>query len=44
MPGFGKQITPAEMTALVAFLENLRPPGELPAEAGSTRTNGKQYP
>jgi len=44
MPAYGKQITPAEMTALVAFLENLRPPGELPAEPASTRTKGKEHP
>jgi ubiquinol-cytochrome c reductase cytochrome b subunit len=28
MPAFGKQINPAEMTALVAFLSSLRPAGE----------------
>jgi ubiquinol-cytochrome c reductase cytochrome b subunit len=42
MPAFGKQINPAEMTALVAFLESLRPPGEPPAEPASARTAGKQ--
>jgi ubiquinol-cytochrome c reductase cytochrome b subunit len=44
MPAFGSQINPAEMTALVAFLESLRPRGEPPAEAASVRTGGKQYP
>jgi hypothetical protein len=44
MPAFGKQINPAEMTALVAFLEGLRPPGELPAEPASARPGGKEYP
>jgi ubiquinol-cytochrome c reductase cytochrome b subunit len=44
MPAFGKQISPAEMTALVEFLENLRPPGETPAQPASVRTGGKQYP
>jgi ubiquinol-cytochrome c reductase cytochrome b subunit len=44
MPAFGKQINPDEMTALVAFLESLRPPGELPAEPASVRTEEKQYP
>jgi ubiquinol-cytochrome c reductase cytochrome b subunit len=31
MPAYGKQITPAEMTALVDFLVSLRPPGQPPA-------------
>jgi ubiquinol-cytochrome c reductase cytochrome b subunit len=44
MPAFGSQINPAEMTALVAFLESLRPPGEPPAEPVSLRTGGKEYP
>ena len=44
MPAYGKQISPAEMTALVEFLENLRPPGALPAQLGSTRTDEKEYP
>ncbi len=44
MPAFGSQISPPEMTALVAFLESLRPPGERPAEPASSRTGGKQYP
>jgi hypothetical protein len=44
MPAFGSQITPDEMTALVAFMESLRPKGELPAESGSVRTGEKQYP
>jgi ubiquinol-cytochrome c reductase cytochrome b subunit len=30
MPAFGKQISPAEMEVLVAFLERLRPPGQPP--------------
>lgn len=41
MPAYGKQITPAEMTALVAFLENLRPPGApraLPADRQGERS------
>ncbi len=32
MPAYGKQVSPAEMTALVEFLENLRPRGLPPAE------------
>src|SRR5204862_1271518 len=44
MPAYGKQISPAEMTALVAFLDNLRP-GGVPAAMPATRpTGGKQYP
>ena len=31
MPAYGKQIKPAEMTALVDFLVSLRPPGQQPA-------------
>ena len=34
MPAYGKQISPDEMTALVDFLANLRPPGQ--PKAGST--------
>jgi hypothetical protein len=44
MPAFGSQINPAEMTALVAFLESLRPQGEPLAEPASVRTGGKEYP
>jgi ubiquinol-cytochrome c reductase cytochrome b subunit len=31
MPAYGKNLSPAETTALVAFLETLRPPGQSPA-------------
>ena len=31
MPAYGKQVNPAEMTALVEFLVSLRPPGQPPA-------------
>jgi ubiquinol-cytochrome c reductase cytochrome b subunit len=31
MPAYGKNLSPAEVTALVAFLETMHPPGELPA-------------
>jgi ubiquinol-cytochrome c reductase cytochrome b subunit len=44
MPAYGKQISAAEMTALVEFLENLRPEGALPARLAATRDNEKQYP
>jgi ubiquinol-cytochrome c reductase cytochrome b subunit len=44
MPAYGKQISPAEMTALVAFLENLRPQGAPSAKPASARNDTKQYP
>jgi ubiquinol-cytochrome c reductase cytochrome b subunit len=44
MPAYGKQIGPAEMTALVAFLEELRPAGAPAAEPATRPTGGKQYP
>jgi ubiquinol-cytochrome c reductase cytochrome b subunit len=31
MPAYGKNLSPAETTALVAFLETLHPPGQSPA-------------
>src|SRR4029453_16038810 len=31
MPAYGKNLSPAETTALVAFLQKLRPPGHAPA-------------
>jgi len=31
MPAYGKNLTPAEVNALVAFLETLRPPNQPPA-------------
>ncbi len=31
MPAYGKNLTPAEVNALVAFMETLRPPGQVPA-------------
>jgi ubiquinol-cytochrome c reductase cytochrome b subunit len=44
MPAYGSQISPAEMTALVAFLESLLPPGEPPARPASRRADEKEYP
>jgi ubiquinol-cytochrome c reductase cytochrome b subunit len=44
MPAFGSQINPAEMTALAAFMESLRPRGELPAEPANVRIGEKEYP
>ena len=34
MPAYGKQISPAEMVAVVDFLVSLRPEGQRPAGAG----------
>ena len=36
MPAYGKQLNPAEMTALVEFLVSLRPSGQPPAHTSST--------
>jgi ubiquinol-cytochrome c reductase cytochrome b subunit len=44
MPAYGKQINPDEMTALVDFLANLRPPGALAAQSAATLTPERQYP
>ena len=44
MPAYGRQISPAEMTALVDFLENLRATGAPPAQPASTRNDEKEYP
>jgi len=44
MPAYGKQISSPEMTALVAFLENLRPAGAPPARPTDARTDEKEYP
>jgi ubiquinol-cytochrome c reductase cytochrome b subunit len=44
MPAYGKQLSPPEMTALVAFLEGLRPDGAPAAEPADRRIGGKQYP
>ena len=37
MPAYGKNLTPPEVTALVAFLETLHPVGELPARNASQK-------
>ncbi len=42
MPAYGKQISPAEMTALVDFLASLRP--EVQPQAGAALTKRKQPP
>jgi ubiquinol-cytochrome c reductase cytochrome b subunit len=38
MPAYGKNLSPAETTALVAFLETLRPAGQTPAHNASQAT------
>ena len=35
MPAYGKNLSPAETTALVGFLETLHPAGDLPASNAS---------
>jgi ubiquinol-cytochrome c reductase cytochrome b subunit len=44
MPAYGKQISPAEMTALAEFMENLRPKKAQPARPGDRREDEKEYP
>jgi ubiquinol-cytochrome c reductase cytochrome b subunit len=41
MPAYGKNLSPPEVTALVAFLETLHPAGELPARNASLHEMGK---
>ena len=40
MPAYGKNLSPAETTALVAFLETLRPVGQAPARDASREAIG----
>ena len=39
MPAYGKNLSPAETTALVAFLETLHPAGLMPAHDASRAPN-----
>jgi hypothetical protein len=39
MPAYGKNLSPAETTALVAFLETLHPAGQAPARDASRAVN-----
>jgi ubiquinol-cytochrome c reductase cytochrome b subunit len=41
MPAYGKNLNPAETSALVAFLETLHPANQIPAQDAS-RTAGAQ--
>lgn len=42
MPAYGKNLNPAEVTALVSFLETLHPPGRPPARDAAQATVTKQ--
>jgi ubiquinol-cytochrome c reductase cytochrome b subunit len=44
MPAYGKQMKPAEMTALTDFLVSLRPPNTLPAVPASDPVPPKPVP
>jgi ubiquinol-cytochrome c reductase cytochrome b subunit len=44
MPAYGKNLSPAEVNALVAFMETLRQPGELPARNMSAPRSSPQSP
>jgi ubiquinol-cytochrome c reductase cytochrome b subunit len=37
MPAYGKNLSPPETTALVAFLDTMHPPGQAPAQDASRR-------
>jgi ubiquinol-cytochrome c reductase cytochrome b subunit len=41
MPAYGKNLSPPETTALVAFLKTLHPPGQLPAHDASRTILGE---
>jgi ubiquinol-cytochrome c reductase cytochrome b subunit len=42
MPAYGKQMKPAEMTALIEFLVRLRPPGQAPARPAAIGVMNQQ--
>jgi ubiquinol-cytochrome c reductase cytochrome b subunit len=44
MPAYGKNLSPAETTALVAFLETLRPAGSAPARDASRAAESAKQP
>jgi ubiquinol-cytochrome c reductase cytochrome b subunit len=45
MPAYGNNLSPAETTALVAFLETLHPAGQRPArDASLARIGGSDAP
>ena len=43
MPAYGKNLSPAETTALVAFLETLHPPGQAPARDASRELVARRW-
>jgi len=44
MPAYGRNLNPAEVTALVSFLETLRPAGRSPARDASRAATQPQAP
>jgi ubiquinol-cytochrome c reductase cytochrome b subunit len=44
MPAYGKNLNPAEVTALVSFLETLHPPNQLPARTAARPEAAQQKP
>lgn len=44
MPAFGKNLSPAETTALVAFLKTLHPSGQMPAQDASSTISLEAHP
>jgi ubiquinol-cytochrome c reductase cytochrome b subunit len=44
MPAYGKNLSPAETTALVAFLETLHPAGLMPARDASRAGEAGTHP
>jgi ubiquinol-cytochrome c reductase cytochrome b subunit len=44
MPAYGKNLNPAEVTALVSFLETLHPPNEAPARNPAQPEAARQKP
>ena len=42
MPAYGKNLNPAEVTALVSFLETLHPPNQLPARNAARAAAARQ--
>ena len=44
MPAYGKNLSPAEVTALVSFLETLHPPSQLPATNAAGQATAQLSP
>jgi ubiquinol-cytochrome c reductase cytochrome b subunit len=43
MPAYGKNLSPAETTALVAFLETLHPAGQAPARDAALEESSARH-